>query len=46
LLDSLGNCPAVLGLKRNGLEDQQVERSLNKIVRPSHTMIIYTADCR
>ena len=33
LLDSLGDSPAVPGFKRDGLENQKVEHSLNKVVR-------------
>ena len=41
LLNALGDGPAVLGLQRDGFEDEQVERALNEITRFSHTMFIY-----
>jgi hypothetical protein len=36
----------MLGFKRDGLQDQKVERPLDKIVRFRHTMVIYNTDCR
>ena len=46
LLNAFGNRPAVFRLKRNGFENQEVEGSLDEIAWFSHTMIIYTNDCR
>jgi len=42
LLDALGDGPAVFGLEGDGLEDEEVEGSLDEIVWLSHTVIIYT----
>jgi len=42
LLYALGDGPAVLGLERDGLEDQQVESALDEVAWLSHTVIIYT----
>src|SRR5258708_2051167 len=46
LLDALGDGPAMFGLKKDGFEYQQVESALHEIIRFTHTMIIYTIDCR
>src|SRR5580704_382590 len=46
LLNALGNRPAVLRLERDGLENEQIESSLNEIAWFSHTMTIYTTKCR
>jgi hypothetical protein len=36
----------MLEFKRDGLQDQKVERSLDKIVRFRHTMVVYNRNCR
>jgi hypothetical protein len=41
LLNAFGDGPAVLGLQRDGFEDEQVERALDEIAWFSHTMFIY-----
>ena len=46
LLNALGDGPAVLGLERDGFEDQEVEHALDEIVGFAHTMMIYTSSCR
>jgi hypothetical protein len=45
-LDAFGNCPAVAGFDRKCFEDQKIESSLDEVAWLSHTMIIYTMDCR
>jgi hypothetical protein len=46
LLNAFRNGPTMLGFKRDGLQDQKVERPLDKIVRFRHTMVIYNRNCR
>ena len=36
LLDALRDRPAMLGLERNGLEDEEIESSLNEVGRSAH----------
>jgi hypothetical protein len=36
----------VPGLKRDGFENQKIERSLDEIAGLTHTMIIYNKKCR
>lgn len=46
LLNTLGDGPAMLGLERNGFENQEIQSSLNEVVRFSHAMTIYSNYCR
>ncbi len=46
LLDALGDSPAVAALNGEGLKNQEIESSLYEIAWFTHTMIIYTSDCR
>src|SRR5690242_20286214 len=46
LLNALGDGPTVLGLGRNGFEDQEIQSSLDQVVWFSHAMTIYTRNCR
>jgi hypothetical protein len=46
LLNAFRNGPTMLEFKRDGLQDQKVERSLDKIVRFRHTMVVYNRNCR
>lgn len=41
LLNAFSDGPALLGRKRDGLEDQQVDRALDEIACRSHTRFIY-----
>jgi hypothetical protein len=41
LLNTLRNCPAMLGFERDRLKDEQVERALHQIAWFTHTMTIY-----
>jgi hypothetical protein len=44
LLYTLCNCPAMLRLKRDCFQDEQVKGALHEIARFAHTMTIYTSE--
>ena|ERR1700722_7443434 len=46
LLNALGNRPTVFRFERDGFEDEEIESALNEIAWLTHTMTIYTSDCR
>jgi len=46
LLNALSDGPTVFGFERNGFENQEIQSSLDEVVRFSHTMTIYTKNCR
>ena len=43
LLNAFGNRPAVFWLERDRLQNQEVERALDKVAWFSHTLTIYNS---